>query len=271
LSTAQRGRRHRAAKHAVRDLPALAAVAALLLGAGLALLRGSDPASAAPSAGRQPEPGVVPGELGPFLYGRDCAGCHGDDGEGSPRGIALIGAGEAAAHYALVTGRMPLREPDEEPRRAPPRYTDEEIDALVDHVARFGDGPPLPDVDWRRGDVPNGGELYRLHCGACHSATGIGGALVYSQRAPSLMPAEPSVVAAAVVSGPGAMPSFGPQGFTDDELADLVSYVQEIRTPVDRGGWPLFRAGRVDEGLFAWLLAVPAALLAAAWVARRSR
>lgn len=245
-------------------------VAALVLGVGLAALRSAAQASAAPSRAAQSQPAGDEG-LGSFLYGRDCAGCHGDDGEGSPRGIALLRSGAAAAHYALVTGRMPLRSPDSEPRRSTPPYSDEEIDALVSHVAGLGDGPALPDVDWQGGDVSNGGELYRLHCGACHSATAIGGALAYSHRAPSLMPSEPSVVAAAVVSGPGAMPSFGPQGFTDDELADLVAYVQEIQTPVDRGGWPIYRAGRSDEGLFAWLVAIPAALLAAGWIARRAR
>lgn len=211
------------------------------------------------------------GALGAALYARDCAGCHGPDGEGSPRGIPIADAGEAGAHYALVTGRMPLRDEDDEPRRGSPKYDGRELAALVDHVAGLGDGPPLPDLDWRAADVSDGGALYRLHCGACHSATAIGGALAYDHTAPSLMPSEPSVVAAAVITGPGAMPSFAPQGFTEDELADIVAYVQEIRTPVDRGGWPIFRAGRVDEALFAWLVAVPVVLVTVAWIARRVR
>jgi ubiquinol-cytochrome c reductase cytochrome c subunit len=220
---------------------------------------------------RDPDAEIGEGDLGSFLYGRDCAGCHGADGQGSPRGVPLLHAGEALARYSLVTGRMPIGDPREIPDRSPTQYDDDELDALTEHVAALGDGPALPALDWRSGDVPNGGRLYRLHCAACHSVTGIGGALAYERFAPSVMPSEPEVVAAAVVAGPGAMPSFTPQGFTDRDLADLVAYVQEIREPVDRGGWPIFRAGRADEALFTWIVAVPLLLLGLAWLARRVR
>lgn len=209
--------------------------------------------------------------LGAELYGRDCAGCHGADGEGSSRGTSLERSGEAAAHYMLVTGRMPISAPDEDVRRKPSPYSEEEVEALIDHVARLGDGPELPHVRWRSADLGLGGELYRLHCGACHSATAIGGALAFDRFAPSLMPSEPSVVAAAVTSGPGAMPSFDPQGFTDDELASIVAYVQELQQPTDRGGWPILRAGRSDETAFAWVVAIPVLALFAGWIARRVR
>lgn len=258
----------RAAHPAARVLPALVAAAALLVGGGLTVARD---AGAAPGPPQQVEPDEEIEDVGAFLYGRDCAGCHGPEGEGSWRGIPLLDTGEAGAHYALVTGRMPIRDPDDGPQRGPVRYSEGQIEALVDHVALLGDGPALPDVAWRDADVPNGGTLYRLHCGACHSATAIGGGLAYGHTAPSLMSSEPSVVAAAIVSGPGAMPSFSPQGFTDDEIADVVAYVQRIQDPVDRGGWPIFRAGRADEGLVAWLIGVPVLLVAAGWIARRVR
>lgn len=258
----------RAAQRAARVLPAVVAVGALLLGAHIAVDSGTAVATTAPQQAER-DPAVE--DVGAFLYGRDCAGCHGSAGRGSGRGTPLLDAGEAGAHYALVTGRMPVRDPDDGPARGPVRYTDDEIEALVDHVAGLGDGPPLPDVAWRDADVPNGGVLYRLHCGACHSATAIGGALAYGHTAPSLMSSEPSVVTAAIVAGPGAMPSFSPRGFTDDEIADIVAYVQRIQDPVDRGGWPIFRAARADEGLVAWLIGVPALLVSAGWIARRVR
>lgn len=213
----------------------------------------------------------VADDAGAFLYGRDCAGCHGPEGEGSPRGVSLTGSGEAGAHYMLLTGRMPIEDPEAPIRRSAPRYSDEQIDALVAHVAGLGDGPALPDVDPAEGDVPRGGELYRLHCGMCHSATGIGGALAFDEFAPSVTDAEPSVVAAAITAGPGAMPSFRPIGFTDDELTSIVAYVDQLQDPEDRGGIPIFRAGRADEGMVAWLVGVPTMVLLAAWVARRVR
>lgn len=171
----------------------------------------------------------------------------------------------------LVTGRMPIATPDQPIRRRDPRYSDEEIEALVEHVAGFGDGPRLPDVDPSRGDVPLGGELYRLHCGACHSATAIGGALAFEEFAPGLMESEPSVIAAAITSGPGAMPSFAPLGFGDEEVNAIAAYIDELQTPEDEGGWPIFRAGRADEAVVAWVVAVPTLLLLAAWLARRAR
>ena len=246
----------------------VATVAASLSVAGL---RGVDVVAAqepddAPAGERDVDP---PGDLGAALYGRDCVFCHGVRGEGSTRGVPIADGGEAATHYALVSGRMPLRDPEAIPRRSPSPYTEEQIDALVAHVAGFGDGPAVPDVDWRGADVALGGHLYRLHCGACHSATGIGGALAFERVAPGLFESEPSVVAAAVVAGPGAMPAFGPDGFTDDELAAIVAYVERLQEPEDRGGWPIFRAGRADEALVALGLALPLLLAAAAWIARR--
>lgn len=211
------------------------------------------------------------GDRGAMLYGRDCAGCHGSEGEGSTRGVSLVDSGEAATHYMVVTGRMPIRDADEPIRRSEPRYSRDEIDALVDHVAGFGDGPELPDVDGQDGDVPRGGELYRLHCGMCHSATGIGGALAYDEFAPDVTEAEPSVVVAAVTAGPGAMPSFAPDGFDDEELASIVAYVGQLQAPDDRGGWPIFRAGRADEALVALAVGLPSLVLMAAWLARRVR
>lgn len=242
-------------------LTALAAATATALTTG---------ASAAPASSWARTVTAAAGpRAGAELYGRDCAGCHGPAGEGSPRGVPLTGAGEASAHYMLVTGRMPLREAGDVPRRGPSPYSQDQIDSLVAYVAALGDGPALPDVDWRDADLSRGGTLYRLHCGACHSATAIGGALAFDRFAPSLMPSEPSVVAAAVTAGPGAMPSFTPLGFTDEELAAIVAYVQEIRDPVDHGGWPMLRAGRADETLFTWLAALPAVVLLAVWIARK--
>lgn len=246
-----------------RRWPQLIALAALGIGFTVAGLR--DPGAVAAQAGTD----NAPDDVGAALYGRDCVYCHGATGEGSPRGVPIEDAGEATTHYALVTGRMPLDEADAVPSRGPTPYTAEQIAALTAHVAGFGDGPQLPDVDWWDADVAQGGVLYRLHCGACHGATAVGAALAYDRLSPPLFEAEPSVVAAAVVSGPGAMPSFGPDGFTDAELGSIVAYVQELQTPADRGGWPIFRTGRPDEALVALGLALPTLLVLAGWIARR--
>jgi ubiquinol-cytochrome c reductase cytochrome c subunit len=202
------------------------------------------------------------------VYLRDCATCHGSAGEGSPRGPQIADAGGALVDYALTTGRMPIAEPDESPRRRQPRYSPSEIAALRDYVASFGNGPPVPTVDLASADVARGGELWRLNCAACHSWSGIGGALL-GREAPSVHPSTPVQVAEAVRTGPGSMPSFGEESFSDDEVADLAAYVRELQHPDDRGGNPLLRLGPLPEGAVAWILGIGSLLLFVGWVGER--
>lgn len=211
---------------------------------------------------------VTQDELGEQLYGRGCASCHGVDGEGIWRGPSLEGTGAASNYYMLSTGRMPIAEPDEPVRRRPARYSPTEIDALVEHVTTLVDGPPVPALAADDVDLALGGQLYRLHCGVCHSSTGIGMALAFEGFAPPVLDSEPRQVAAVMAAGPGSMPAFHPDVFTDQEFASIVAYVQQLREPVDQGGLPFGRAGRVDEALAAWGLGITSLVLIAAWIAR---
>src|SRR6266540_4878075 len=153
---------------------------------------------------------------GQQLYVTGCSSCHGVDGhgvtttDGHVRGVDLTEAGAAGAYFQLSTGRMPLADSSAPPVRKPPVYNDDQIAALVGYVAAFGDGPPLPTVDLDGADLAAGGELYRSNCQACHSASGAGGALSYGEAAPALDKSEPLQVGAAIRSGPGQMPVFGP-------------------------------------------------------------
>jgi ubiquinol-cytochrome c reductase cytochrome c subunit len=206
-----------------------------------------------------------------FLDG--CSSCHGDAGHGvAGRGPSLERAGEAGAYYYLSTGRMPLANSEEQPRRKPPVYTDAEIDALVAHVASLGDGPELPDVgDVTAADLVAGGELFRDNCQACHSASGSGGALSYGRAAPPLAPATPPEVGAAIRAGPGQMPVFGPDVLDDGEVAEIARYVEYLDDPADPGGLPIGRTGPIPEGFVAWFLGIPLLLGLVAWIGTRSR
>ena len=209
------------------------------------------------------------------LYLTGCSSCHGPDGEGvdapsGQRGPSLIEAGEAGAYYYLSTGRMPLASSEEQPTRKEPAYTPDQIDALVAYVASLGDGPALPDVDVRHGDLAVGGEIFRANCQACHSASGGGGALSYGRAAPRLSDATPKQVGAAVRSGPGQMPVFGPEVISDEELDGLARYVEYLQHPEDPGGIPIGRTGPIPEGFVAWLIALPALLALVAWIGTRS-
>ncbi|HZM41789.1 MAG TPA: cytochrome c [Acidimicrobiales bacterium] len=209
------------------------------------------------------------------LYLTGCSSCHGPEGEGvdapsGERGPSLVEAGEAGAYYYLSTGRMPLASSEEQPIRKDPAYTPEQIDALVAYIASLDDGPRLPDVDVRQGDVAAGGEIFRANCQACHSASGSGGALSYGRAAPRLSEATPTQVGAAVRSGPGQMPVFGPETITDEQLDDLARYVEYLQNPSDPGGIPIGRTGPIPEGFVAWLIAIPALLALVGWIGTRS-
>ena len=209
------------------------------------------------------------------LYLTGCVSCHGVDGRGvrapdGPRGPSLRDSGEAAAYYYLSTGRMPLASSEEQPGRKEPAYAPADIDALVAYVASISRGPRLPVLHWQRADLAAGGELYRANCQACHSASGSGGALSYGRAAPRLHPAEPEQVAAAVRTGPGQMPVFGPREISAQELDELVRYVRYLRHPADPGGLPIGRIGPIPEGFVAWSIGMVALLGLVAWIGTRS-
>ncbi|HEX6167157.1 MAG TPA: cytochrome c, partial [Acidimicrobiales bacterium] len=102
------------------------------------------------------------------------------------------------------------------------------------------------------------------------SASGSGGALSYGRAAPRLSDATPTEVAAAVRVGPGQMPVFGPDTLSDDELDDLVGYVEYLREPEDPGGLPIGRTGPIPEGFVAWLVGMVALVILVAWIGTRS-
>jgi ubiquinol-cytochrome c reductase cytochrome c subunit len=222
------------------------------------------------------DPGDELRERGRELYVTGCSSCHGSDGsgveapDGSVRGPSLRRSGEAAAYYYLSTGRMPLASSEDQPRRKRPAYSRDEIDALVAYVASLGRGPVLPSVDPSDADLAEGGVLYRANCQACHSASGSGGALGYGRAAPRLGPADPVEIAAAVRSGPGQMPVFGPDTLSNRQLADLVRYVEHLDDPADPGGLAIGRTGPVPEGFVAWLIGMVALLVLVAWIGTRS-
>ncbi len=215
-------------------------------------------------------------EAGRELYLVGCVSCHGIDGvgvatsDGSFRGPSLLASGEAAAYYYLSTGRMPLSNSGEQPRRKEPAYLAGEIDALVAYVGSLGEGPELPEVDLTEADIAEGGSLYRSNCAPCHSAAGIGGALSYGRAAPSVHPADPLETASAIRVGPGQMPTFSTDSLSSSEVDDIVRYVEFLDSPEDPGGASLGRAGPIPEGFVSWLFGLGALLAITLWIGTRS-
>ncbi len=269
-----------------RPLPlvvALTCFALALVGAG------AGPASAVGSVPSGVDPLVAAGEQ---LYTTGCSSCHGVDGggvrltetaagvgsevvdggegAGELRGPSLRDAGAAGAYYYLSTGRMPLANPNDQPRRKDPAYTPQEIDALVAYVASLGDGPELPEIDLDDADVAEGGVIFRGSCQACHSAFGSGGALSYGRSAPNLHSSDPLEVGAAMRAGPGQMPVFGPDIIAEEGLDDVAAYVEFLRAPPIEGGLQIGRNGPVPEGFVIWLFGIGSLLLVVTWIGGRS-
>lgn len=211
------------------------------------------------------------GRGGDSLYSADCAWCHGDRGQGTDIAPDLVTGtnGPALTHFMLTTGRMPLAYPEQRMARREPVYDSAEVDAIVEYVTTLDDqpGPSIPRVARAEEKIPRGLELYQENCAACHSTTGIGGAMAPSGAdelpegqvenpstiAPELDDSSPAEIAEAMLTGPGTMPVFGPDTFDQDQVDSIVSYVLYLQAPRNPGGAPIGGIGPVAEGFLGWV------------------
>jgi ubiquinol-cytochrome c reductase cytochrome c subunit len=219
---------------------------------------GAQAASATPAqvaAGRQ-------------LYLVHCSSCHGVDAQGVGKSPTLVGAGAASADFYLRTGRMPLNDPDQQPMRHRPAFSDAEIRSMVAYVASLGPGPAIPTP--KAGNLANGNQLFILNCAQCHNDAGAGGALSYGDIVPALHQASVLDVAEAVRIGPKPMPVFGPETLSDAQVWDVATYVQYLHHPDDRGGLNLGHLGPIPEGFVAWIVGLGVLLVAARLIGTRA-
>lgn len=232
-------------------------------------------------------PAIVRSDVtdGKALYMRDCAWCHGASAEGTEYGPSLSERANGTAHidFVLSTGRMPLDSPDQPMQRRTPIYTQEQIDALVNYAEELPiTGPDVPELNTTKADLGLGNQLYQENCAACHASTGIGGTLgggdksliVISRQgallAPDLSGSTPKEVAEAMLAGPGTMPVFGPETFTQKELDSIVDYVGRLTEPHNPGGWSMGRTGPWSEGAAAWLIGLTSMVILIMWIGTRS-
>lgn len=206
---------------------------------------------------------------GQYLYVQGCSTCHGVDLAGTDQGPPLIGVGAAAVDFFLSSGRMPLNQPLAQAPRKQRLYNDEQRAQIVEYVSKFGDGPPIPEVKPEEGDKVEGYRLYANNCAACHNSAGSGGALGRNYYAPRLDPASPLEIAEAIRVGPGAMPVFGPDTLSDQEVNSIVHYVGELKEQHGPGGLNLGRLGPVSEGFFAWIVGLGILLAFTRWIGTR--
>lgn len=245
-----------------RRLRSLAAVAALAAGALMLLLVHGGGGAAGEDVDR----------AGGTLFLQHCAACHGADAGGSFRGPELSGAGAAAAHFQVSTGRMPPRAWQRRPERVPPaEFSQAEVLAIARYVGRIAGGPDVPQVDLTGAELSRGAELYLETCAACHGSTGAGGVLTGGDAAPPLGDLTPVQIAEAIITGPGEMPKFAFEQLDARERDAVVRYVEEvIDDPRDRGGLGLGHLGPLAEGVVALLVGLPLLLLVARRLGRSS-
>jgi ubiquinol-cytochrome c reductase cytochrome c subunit len=209
-------------------------------------------------------------EEGRQLYLQGCSSCHGLNAQGGTQGPSLIGVGAASVDYQVGTGRMPLARPRVQAERKPPRYTQAEIDQMAAYVASLAPGPAVPDVDPSRGDLAQGGELFRLNCTSCHNFIGSGGALSNGKYAPDLGESNARTIATAMRVGPGSMPVFGASTLTDDEIDSIARYVLHVQENRSEGGQDLGVYGPLAEGLVAWVVGISAMVAFTIWIGARA-
>jgi cytochrome c oxidase cbb3-type subunit III len=121
-----------------------------------------------------------------FLYGRNCAGCHGPEG----RGGAAIGLGDpvylAIADDATIrrvaAGGVPGTSMPAFAQRSGGMLTDQQIDIITSGIrSRWAkpdvlrDAQPPPYATQRPGDSKHGADVYGVYCSSCHGAAGRGG------------------------------------------------------------------------------------------------
>jgi ubiquinol-cytochrome c reductase cytochrome c subunit len=246
------------------------------------------------SAPYRPRGQLTAPQLGPtngfVLYQRDCAWCHGNEGQGTANGPTLLAgtAGPALTDFMLSTGRMPIDFPGQKnaTRRETP-YTPAEIAGIVDYVRSLRPpGPDVPVVDLSRGNLAQGRELFQENCAACHSTTGTGGALATGKAAavngfrqpgsigliaPSLLQASPTQVVEAMRTGPPGMPVFGPDAFPDQQADSIALFVDELQRSGSRGGATLGGIGPVAEGAVGWIVGLGILLLFVRWIGTSMR
>ncbi len=248
-----------------------------MLGVALVLTLGGGPATAARPQTTTPPSGLEQVAEGRMLYNESCTSCHGPNGEGgklSGGDVAppLVGVGAASVDFYLSTGRMPLANTnDPQAVRKPPAFDPDQIESLVAYVTSLGPGgPAIPELDVEKASLSKGGELYLLNCAACHNAAAVGGALSYGAFAPHLLKSSALEIAEAPRVGPGNMPPFGPETLSDEELNDIVKYVEYLQHPEDPGGNPLGHLGPVTEGLVGLLFGLGSLMAFVAWLGTRA-
>jgi mono/diheme cytochrome c family protein len=131
---------------------------------------------------------IAPAKILDFtlLYGRNCAGCHGENGNGGAAiGLAdpvYLAIADDAAIARVTADGVPGTAMPAFAQRSGGMLTDDQISAIVRGIrsqwakpdALRGAQPP-PYAASQMGDTQRGAAVYGMFCSSCHGADGTGG------------------------------------------------------------------------------------------------
>lgn len=262
-------KRNRAGSKFRRRLSGVLALGIALVGAGgLYTVLTPEPQTAHAAA----DPALV--RQGEQLYNNACISCHGANlGGVKDRGPSLVGVGEAAVHFQVSSGRMPMVRQEAQAIRKPAKFSPEEIDAMSAYVQTYGGGPASPDTTGSAatGDSSRGGELFRLNCASCHNFTGRGIAMSSGKFAPNLDPASEQQIYEAMLTGPQNMPKFSDRQLTPEEKKDIIAYVKSVTNNNNNpGGSSVGGFGPASESVIAWVVGLGALIGVTLWIGARA-
>ena len=182
---------------------------------------------------------------GAKLYGRNCAACHGEAGNGGigvPLALPSFQAGISDDYLrkTIHLGR---------PGRVMPAFsnlTEGEIEAIVRYVRSWNSGPAVTYSGKPvQGNPSHGRQLFQKYCVACHGANGEGAkgtGVTFSRprdlpimapalHNPGFLAAAPdAMIKATLMKGRAGTPmvSFLKQGLREKDIDDIVSYVRSF-------------------------------------------
>ena len=221
----------------------------------LPLLFGAQVVLSQPAPTQSPPPGEA-------IFEQHCSKCHGDLGQGISAVVSIAGPSLQAEHN---TGRV-VAAVELGPEHMPSFvYTLSlpQIHAVADYVTQ-----DLAVIPFSKGDISEGGVLFREDCAACHRTAVRGGALAFvGTNAPTLTNKSAALVAGAIRWGPGPMPAFPATAISDKEIWSIVDYIRYVQHPPSPGGNALHWYGPVAEGGAAWA-GVLALILLTIWIER---
>jgi ubiquinol-cytochrome c reductase cytochrome c subunit len=264
-------KRNRAGSKLRRRTSGVLALGIALVGAGgLYTVVTPEPQTAHANA----DPALV--RQGEQLYTNACITCHGSNLQGvKDRGPSLAGVGEAAVHFQVSSGRMPMVRQEAQAERKPPVFTPEQVDALAAYVDAYGGGgPKSPEKAGealRGANSARGGELFRLNCASCHNFTGRGIAMSSGKFAPNLDKASEQQIYEAMLTGPQNMPKFSDRQLTPEEKEDIIAYVKSVSDSNNNpGGNSLGGYGPASEMVIAWVVGIGALIGITLWIGARA-